>query len=101
MRPTNSNPLREKIANDVADYLAAGGKITELPYSPDQIAPWLPDEQYDRLEEARKKAMKSKNWRKPNSSFHNGRDVSSEKQRHRASTNSRKFRSGNKQAKAA
>lgn len=64
MRQKINKELSAEIAAEVADFLKKGGKIQELPYSPEEYKGNVFKKHAKRLEEARKRAMSAASWRK-------------------------------------
>jgi len=64
MRQKINNELSDEIAAEVADFLKKGGKIQELPYSPEVYKENVFKKHAKRLDAARKRAMSTANWRK-------------------------------------
>lgn len=64
MQPRHNSELAAEIAAQVAEFLKKGGKIQKLPYSPEEYKENVFKKHAKRLDEARKRAMSTANWRK-------------------------------------
>lgn len=73
MRQKINNELSAEIAAEVAEFLKKGGKVQQLPYSPEEYKENVFKKHAKRLEEARKRAMATANWRKQSVAGHSQR----------------------------
>lgn len=103
MRATNAqNKLREQLSAEVEAFLARGGQITTLPYSPEVASKDtnILKKHADRLEAARKNGLHTMNLSANKPTFNN-EVITSEVQRRRAMAKKNRFKKAEKDEVAA
>ena len=79
MHHRNNAEQSAEIAAHVAEFLKKGGKIEKLPYSPEAYKENVFKKHARRLDEARKRAMSTANWRKQSVVGHSQRSKKNDK----------------------